>query len=349
MVQRERLPAVLILSDEAAFQPNFAQLLEGVAPPDDWHLFHLGNTFLNEAPEPVAAGIAHVRSGTGFHAFMVKSDASPILARALKHGFSTPVATVENVLADAQRSLRVYSCFPNLGWLDPDAHDTDKAGKAGYGTGGTQTVEPETADGLFYAMFASGRSAEVPGPAAGRTRLALMFLTKGDTHHPEIWREYVAQAPDGVRVFSHPKNPQELAGGFLEGTATKRLIPTAWGDVSLVRATLALLHAALADPELTHFALVSESCVPVRPLTEVLKLLDWNPRSRFDWRDLTNASPTQRRRALDLPQVSGSCWRFQSQWWLLERTAAEWVARADYTDVFQKMEVPDEGYFSTVL
>jgi hypothetical protein len=349
--RREKMEAVRIVDDGAAFHPNFAQLAAVIEPPDDWEIFHLGHTFLDDEPEPVAAGVVRVRKGTGFHAFAVRAGAMTRLARVLsdwcrRAGTAGPL---DAALAAAQEEFRTYACFPNLAWHDPDAHIAEKAGQAGYGIGGTQTVAPENARRLYHAMFASGRSAEFPGPAAGRTRLALMFLTKGDTHHPEIWREYVAQAPDRVRVFSHPKNPRELAGGFLEGTAIEPQIATAWGDVSLVRATLALLHAALADSDLTHFALVSESCVPVRPLTEVLKLLDWNPRSRFVWRDLTNASPTQRRRALDLPQVPESCWRFQSQWWLLERTAAEWVARADYTDVFQKMEVPDEGYFSTVL
>lgn len=348
--RREKWDAVRIIDDGAAFHPNFAQLAEVIEPPGDWEIFHLGHTFLDDEPEPVAAGVVRVRKGTGFHAFSVRASAIPRLGRVLTNWCrAADAGPLDAALSAAQEEFRTYACFPNLAWHDPDAHIAEKAGKAGYGIGGTQTTDAEKARRLYHSMFSSGRSAEFPGPAAGRTRLALLFLTKGDTLHPEIWREYVAQAPERVKVFSHPKHPADLAGGFLEGTAIKRRIPTAWGDVSLVRATLALLHAALADPDLTHFALVSESCVPVLPLTETLKRLDWNPRSRFDWRDLTNAFPTQKRRALDLPQVPGACWRFQSQWWLLERTAAEWVARADYTDIFQKMEVPDEGYFSTVL
>jgi hypothetical protein len=349
--RREKMAAVRIVDDGAAFHPNFAQLAEVIEPPDDWEIFHLGHTFLDDEPEPVAAGVVRVRKGSGFHAFAVRACTMKRLSRLLADWCrrAATAGPLDAALAAAQADFRTYACFPNLAWHDPDAHGVEKAGKAGYGIGGTQTVAPEKARRLYHAMFASGRSAEFPGPAAGRTRLALMFLTKGDTHHPEIWREYVVQAPDRVKVFCHPKNPQLLTGGFLDGRAIPQRIATAWGDVSLVRATLALLHAALADPDLTHFALVSESCVPVRPLTEVLKLLDWNPRSRFDWRDLTNASSVQKQRALGLPQVPDACWRFQSQWWLLERTAAEWVARADYTDFFKRMEVPDEGYFSTVL
>jgi len=351
LARREKWEVVRVIDDGAAFHPNFAQLGGVVERPGDWETVHMGHTFPAEEPGPVGAGGARVRKGTGFHAFSVRDSAMKLLGRALTNWCrrAATAGPLDVALAAAQEEFRTYACFPNLAWHDPDAHIEEKAGKAGYGIGGTQTAEPEKARRLYHAMFSSGRSAGIPGPAAGRTRLALMFLTKGDTLHPDVWREYVAQAPDRVKVFSHPKDPPDLAGGFLAGTAINRRIPTAWGDVSLVRASLALLHAALTDPDLTHFALLSESCVPVGPFSAGLKLLAWNPRSRFDWRDLSNASPTQRRRALDLPQVPAACWRFQSQWWLLERTAAEWVARADYTGVFQKMEIPDEGYFSTVL
>ena len=347
--RRDRAAAVLIFSDEVMFHPNIAALMAAVELPLDWEIFHLGHTWLDDAPEPVAAGIARVRKGIGFDAFAVRAGAMEGVAKALNRGGERIPLTVEEVLSSVQERLATYACFPNLAWRDADGHDPDKAGKAGYGVGGTQTVQPARAEALFQAMFASGRAAEIAGPALGRTRLALLFLTKGDTHHGDIWREYIAEAPEAVRIFCHPKEPRLLAGGFLEGTSIQAHYDTAWGDVSLVRATLALLRAALEDEEMTHFVLLSESCVPVRPLPEVLKLLDWNPKSRFAWRDLGKASPTEKRRALELPQVPAACWRFQSQWWLLERTAAEWVARADYTDVFAKMEVPDEGYFSTVL
>jgi hypothetical protein len=95
--------------------------------------------------------------------------------------------------------------------------------------------------------------------------------------------------------------------------------------------------------------LLSESCVPILPLPEMLRRLRINPRSRFGWKGLDQCGMTQRDRAAHLPQIPDGCWRFQSQWWLLERMAAEWVARVDFTDVFAGMPIPDEAYFATVL
>lgn len=45
-------------------------------------------------------------------------------------------------------------------------------------------------------------------------------------------------------------------------------VRTAWGDWSLVAATHLLMKAALADPSITHFQLLSEACLPVKPISE---------------------------------------------------------------------------------
>ncbi|MBV8633326.1 MAG: hypothetical protein JO002_02445 [Burkholderiaceae bacterium] len=45
-------------------------------------------------------------------------------------------------------------------------------------------------------------------------------------------------------------------------------VQTAWGDWSLVAASFLLMQAALEDPHVTHFQLLSEACLPVRPLAE---------------------------------------------------------------------------------
>jgi hypothetical protein len=181
------------------------------------------------------------------------------------------------------------------------------------------------------------------------SKLGLLFLTRGDVNQPTIWREFVEEAPERVRVFSHPKFPERLKGGFLEGTAIKEQFETKWGDISLVRASRAMLLEALEDESLTHFALLSEACVPVRPLLEVLRRLELDPRPQFGFKTLKEASARHASRIGAVPEVPAGCWRFTSQWWLLDRTAAILAAGPDYTPLFETMFVPDEGYFATVL
>jgi hypothetical protein len=180
-------------------------------------------------------------------------------------------------------------------------------------------------------------------------KLALLFLTRSDVNHPRIWREFVAEAPERVRVLSHVKNPRAVQPGFLQRTAIKQRFPTEWGGIGLVSASRALLLEALEDESLTHFVLLSESCVPIRPLPEILRRLELDPRPQFGFKTLKNASTRHASRAKGVPQVPDGCWRFQSQWWLLDRIAAVFAAGQDFTELFGKMVIPDEAYFATML
>lgn len=49
---------------------------------------------------------------------------------------------------------------------------------------------------------------------------------------------------------------------------------TSWGDWSLVEATHRLMESALADEEVTHFVLLSEACLPMRPVAELADYLE---------------------------------------------------------------------------
>jgi hypothetical protein len=248
-------------------------------------------------------------------------------------------------LAALAPEIPTYACFPNLAWQANEASDLVHATYTLYQSGGTQKHGQEFIERTFARM--AGTQLAIPG--AVEPKVGLLFLTRNDVHHPAIWRDFVEEQPDRVSVFSHAKFPDALKGGFLEGTLISDRFETSWGTISLVKSTLALLHRALEDKSLTHFVLLSESCVPICPLSEMLRRLRLNPRSRFGWKGLDECSDMQKARASHLPQIPAGCWRFQSQWWLLERMAAEWVARADYTDVFAGMPIPDEAYFATVL
>ena len=45
-------------------------------------------------------------------------------------------------------------------------------------------------------------------------------------------------------------------------------VTTAWGDWSLVEASCCLMRKAMEDPEVTYFQLLSEACLPIRPIAE---------------------------------------------------------------------------------
>ncbi|HWP00767.1 MAG TPA: beta-1,6-N-acetylglucosaminyltransferase [Methylococcus sp.] len=50
-------------------------------------------------------------------------------------------------------------------------------------------------------------------------------------------------------------------------------VPTAWGDWSLVEATRRLMRIAMEDENIDYFQLLSDTCLPIRPVTEFADFL----------------------------------------------------------------------------
>ena len=87
-------------------------------------------------------------------------------------------------------------------------------------------------------------------------------------------------------------------------------VVTAWGDWSLIEASYCLMKMAMKDPDVTHFQLLSEACLPVRPIQEFESFLsNERPDAMIDlislhddddglfshgWRYIYNSKPQQR-------------------------------------------------------
>lgn len=105
--------------------------------------------------------------------------------------------------------------------------------------------------------------------------VALLFLTMGDHHHPDLWRAFLQNNRHRYHVFCHPylptgsrdKTPDGAAAiapsSFLHGRVIKRRAHTQWGH--LVNAYHALFRAAYdAVPKsCVRFVLLSDQCVPL--------------------------------------------------------------------------------------
>ena len=348
---RRKAPAVLLLEDDVVFHPNFRALIESVELPEDWGIFYLGCTH-NQPPEWAGTRVVRASYAVDTHAIAVREPyykrVMEMLDRHGKPALGVAKAS-DQFIALLHKEIPAYACYPNLAWQDVSGSDLLGVNYSNYHGDGLQRNWAWAVDSLLKELTGEGRSGtgvEKDTPAA---RLGLLFLTRGDVHHPQIWREFVTEAPDRVRVFSHSKHPEELKGGFLEGTEISEHFETVWGGIGLVKAARAMLLEALEDETLTHFALLSESCVPIRPLPEILRRLEIDPRPQFGYKTLKDASLRQGPRAEGVPQMPQGCWRFQSQWWLLDRVAATFSAGQDFTEMFEKMAVPDEAYFATVL
>jgi hypothetical protein len=370
--QRLKAPAVLLLEDDVVFHPNFLALFETIELPEDWGIFYLGCSH-REAPSWAGPRIVRCSFSVDTHAVAIRSTHYDAVIRKLDRHLKdddqdVPKAS-DQYLALLHKEAPSYACYPNLAWQDLSGSDLTGHEYSNYTSDGRQRIWTHVISDLFnQAMNPESTELAVPevssdrdGQSPGRTppsvigggtarpKVGLLFLTRGDVNHPDIWREFLDGAREHVRIFSHPKEPSHLAGGFLEGTAISDHFETTWGTVSLVRASRALLLHALEDPTLTHFVLLSESCVPVLPLAEILRRLQLDSRSQFGFQKWGKTHPGRESRSRVVPGIPSGCWRFTSQWWLLDRAAATVASGYDYTSNFEAMFAPDESYFGTVL
>lgn len=370
--ERRRAPAVMLFEDDVVFHPNFKMLFEAVEIPDDWGIFYLGCTH-NAPPQWAGTRVVKVAWGVDTHAIAVRAPyyrkVIELLDRHGKEDLGVAKAS-DQIIAFHQKVIPSYACYPNLAWQDVSGSDLLGREYSNYTTDGFQRnwqrnvsqLLPELVDHRppeAHIQIAThpAKTGDIPHggerPLEQKARrppkLGLLFLTRGDVNHPDIWREFVQEAPDRVRIFSHNKDNQLPDGSFLARSQIRSHFETEWGGIALVKATRALLLEALEDVDLTHFALLSESCVPIRPLPEILRRLDLDPRPQFKFKTCREAPARQSSRIVSVPEVPAGCWRFQPQWWLFDRVSAVFSATQDFTDLFDEMYIPDECYFSTIL
>jgi Core-2/I-Branching enzyme len=373
---RRNAPSVLLLEDDAVFHPNFHALTKAVELPEDWGIFYFGCTH-NHPPEWAGSRVVRASWAVDTHAIAIHSryykEVMAVMDRHGKPDLGIARAS-DQFIATLHEIVPTYACYPNLIWQDVSGSDLLGARYSNYhadglqknwvhsvkhllpdligDTDGPEQVDPKVLD-FKTGNTTANDAVEVKSRRAGISRkepkLGLLFLTRGDVHHPKIWDEFVSEAPERVKVFSHVKNPQFVSSALLKGTQIKERFKTEWGGIGLVKASRAMLLDALEDESLTHFVLLSESCVPIKPLPEILRRLELDPRPQFGCKTLKNANPLHQKRAKGITRLPEGCWRFQSQWWLMDRVTAVFSAGQDFTDVFEPMVIPDEAYFSTVL
>jgi hypothetical protein len=239
--------------------------------------------------------------------------------------------------------------------------------------GGTGSFTPPGNEGRWYidsTWHWRGPVAFVPGKIhfpvdpkdpywcctdpGGEPTVGFLFLTRANVNQPGIWEDYLASAGDRARVYSHCKTPGELApDSFLRERQISTRVPTAWGSISLVEATLAMIREALDDTEITHFILVSESCVPVRPFSSLSRSLRLDARSRLAMHSLETVRKwgnLEKARRLDaLEGIAPEHAWFQDQWMCLNREDALIVSEKDWLPHFRNVWAADECFFSTVL
>ena len=111
-------------------------------------------------------------------------------------------------------------------------------------------------------------------------KIAFLFLTRDDINFPNIWEKYFKGNENNYNIYFHPKNPENVNTLWLKNNIIPTLVETGWGYI--VNAYYHLLFYAYQNKENIKFITISESCVPLRPFTELYDfLINDNPKTSY--------------------------------------------------------------------
>lgn len=177
-----------------------------------------------------------------------------------------------------------------------------------------------------------------PPPPTKRTDppLAFLFLTYGNIVHEEAVHTLVRDH----RILLHPKYPDQVSPLFRPYIA-QTVIPTTWGQPSIVQATIGMIREAYLDPSVQWFVLLSGDVYPMVTEPELRAFLSTQSNSIFHQTE----APV------------GATWK-ASQWWILNRRdvrtmVSHWFGEPDSPVIPANprgvLAAPDETYFLSLL
>jgi hypothetical protein len=186
-------------------------------------------------------------------------------------------------------------------------------------------------------------------------KIAFLFLLYDGLSHPTIWRDYFKRAGSGeYSVHIHTKaqksTPPAPWTSNDKHVHLVRTVPTTWGGIGLVHATLQLLSGALQDPDNTMFFLVSGSCLPVKHFPYLYnKIIKEDTRSRFS---VNLNDPDVYPRYNILKRIVPPAHITKShQWFIANRSDAQVLVKDQHTYLpwMRNVFIPDEVVFLTYL
>jgi len=190
-----------------------------------------------------------------------------------------------------------------------------------------------------------------PEPTKKKGKIAFLFLIYHELNNPEIWRKFFSKAPpEKYNVYIHSKDPLAKAPEPFRGPLKAQLtrtVPTKWGGVGLIHATLVLLEEALRDPENTKFVLVSGACVPVKTFHYLYSVLTTLNKSQFSV-GMADVFPRYAPLTTFLPKEKIMK---HHQWFIITRKHAKLLItkQQEYLKWCERIFIPDEVVFLTYL
>jgi hypothetical protein len=180
-------------------------------------------------------------------------------------------------------------------------------------------------------------------------KIAFCFLTIGNIKQPKLWYKFFKGHEDKCNIYIHNKNNFVDKQDKFHKFSLKQRVPTRWGHISLVEATLLMFKQAfISDKENTFFILLSDSCIPLYNFDYIYEKI-----SKVN-NNIINVIPNRqigRFSSFRNPQFFEKKTFFkQEQWICLHRiTLKMYLDSLYYLNVFgNSFDVPDEHYFINI-
>src|SRR3989338_4157141 len=113
-------------------------------------------------------------------------------------------------------------------------------------------------------------------------KVAFCFLLYDTVQHSKRWEKFFKGYDQYYNIYTHPKLITRETQKWVEDHAVKT-VPTQWGDMSLIMATIRLFKTALRDPSNKFFALISGTCIPVHDFEYTYKRMMRHPQSKITY------------------------------------------------------------------
>lgn len=178
------------------------------------------------------------------------------------------------------------------------------------------------------------------------SKIALCFLTYDNLSKPKIWKNQIDLNKDLFSIYIHSKDYfKDNLYNFNQYIITDKIKDTLWGDISLVKATLRLFEQAYLDEKNMFFVLLSDKCIPLKPLK---KIYDFIIQINDNIIDEVDNNSQYRYHGLSKPNYfEYNNFKKQSQWMILKRSTVNFfLNNSDFIDYFgNTFECPDEHFF----
>ncbi len=178
-------------------------------------------------------------------------------------------------------------------------------------------------------------------------KVAFCFLVYDQILQPEIWNAWFSKIADRAVVLVHSSEPYVHKMPNVHVEVIPRL-ETAWGDISIVDAQLAIFEAALRHHQVTKVVLLSGSTIPTKYPNATMTTLLSNPKSHIQFAADSQIFPRYDKLLRLYPRDRI---KKHSQWVILSRLHASALvsARKNILRDFGGAQIPDEVAIGTYL